>query len=245
MSMSEMLPVEDLFAYDPNRSSEPVFHNQSERECVRAIVDQELSLRFDESTLPIELKSLLNDAWKEVLAAIYIEDGFGSIRWMLAMEITDELLWTLKPKENLAERTKMIGMLPVLVKVLRQGLASVKWGDKQTDDLFNSLSRYHMSILSGDKAASRTRTVRIEESTSEEVVSAASHSFDMLDVSEFESSADMSSEGTEKGWVFRADTNEWIYQGEDIQQVAAGSESSIKIKTAAAGRARKMGTGDH
>ncbi len=245
MSLSEMLPVEGLFAYDPNRSSESVFHNQSERECVRAIVDQELSLRFDESTLPNELKALLNDAWKEVLAAIYIEDGFGSIRWMLAMEITDELLWTLKPKENLAERTKMIGMLPILVKVLRQGLDSVKWGQKQTDELFNSLSHYHMSVLSGNKAASRMRSVRVEEQTQEESVSKNNHSFDMLDISEFEGTSEITSESTEKGWVFRPDTNEWVYQGEGVQQVAGGSESSIKIKTAAAGRARKMGAGDH
>ncbi len=230
MSLPELMPIEDLFAYDPSRAGEEVSYNQSELECARAIVDQELSIRFDESILPEELVSLLNDAWKEVLAAIYIDEGFGSIRWILAMEITDELVWTLQPKKNLAERTKMISMLPTMVKVLRQGLASVQWDRHQTESFFDSLSHHHMSVLRGNNhqlSPQRQQCGKVLESESH-------HNEDDLVVG--------GSATGEKGWHYRADINEWVYQCEAAQQVAVSAENSPAAMNKS--RVRKVGFGD-
>lgn len=231
MSLPELMPIEDLFAYDPSKAGDKVSYNESELECARAIVDQELSIRFDESALPEELVSLLNDAWKEVLAAIYIDEGFGSIRWILAMEITDELVWTLQPKKNLAERTKMISMLPTMVKVLRQGLEFVQWNRQQTESLFDSLSHHHMSVLRGDHqlGQQRQKCGKILESESH-------HGEDDL----------VGSSATgEKGWHYRADTNEWVYQSETTQQVAVSANNSpAAMNKPTTSRVRKVGFGD-
>lgn len=230
MSLPELMPIEDLFAYDPSKAGGQVSYNESELECARAIVDQELSIRFDESTLPEELVSLLNDAWKEVLAAIYIDEGFGSIRWILAMEITDELVWTLQPKKNLAERTKMIGMLPTMVKVLRQGLVSVQWNPQQTESLFDSLSQHHMSVLRGNHQLGQQhqKCGKILEPESD-------HEDDLVG----------GSASGEKGWHYRADTNEWVYQNGVAQQVVASAKSSpTALNKSTASRVRKVGFGD-
>ncbi len=229
MSLPELMPIEDLFAYDPSKAGDKVSYNESELECARAIVDQELSIRFDESTLPEELVSLLNDAWKEVLAAIYIDEGFGSIRWILAMEITDELVWTLQPKKNLAERTKMISMLPTMVKVLRQGLVSVQWDPQQTESLFDSLSKHHMSVLRGNHQSSQhSKCGKVLEPEGD-------HEDDLVG----------GSASGEKGWHYRADTNEWVYQDGVAQQVAASAKSSpTALNKSITSRVRKVGFGD-
>jgi len=234
MSLPEMLQAENLFAYDPHKSREAVNHNQSEMECARAIVEQEISLCTNGSKLPAELASLLNDAWTEVLAAIYVEDGFGSIRWLLAMEITDELLWTLQPKKNMAERTKMISMLPTLVKLLRQGLASVSWDKKQSDSLMSSLSRYHMSVLSREQATRQARLKNKEHDAASvgNDASVEASQFNNLD--------------NQKGWVFRPDTNEWIYQDEPAHQIGLEAERLTDNDSGKmVGQARKVGRGDH
>ncbi|MCF6217541.1 MAG: DUF1631 domain-containing protein [Gammaproteobacteria bacterium] len=227
MSLPELMPVEELFAYDPSRAGTEVSFDQSELECARAIVDQELSIRFDESVLPEEVVSLLNDAWKEVLAAIYIEEGFGSLRWILAMEITDELVWTLQPKQNLAERTKMIGLLPTLVKVLRQGLASVKWDQQQTKQLLDDLSCHHMLILRGGKL--RQPHNKVSAAATEQT----------------EALPEESSATDKKGWHYRADINEWVYQDEAAQPLGASSvDIPAAIKKTRHTRTRKVGYGD-
>ncbi len=240
MSLPSMMPIEELFAYDPSRSGQATTHNEAEVSCARAIVEQELSLRLDQSTMPKELNALLNDAWKEVLAAIYMDDGYGSIRWILAMEITDELIWTLQPKQNLAERTKMISMLPTLVKVLRQGLASVHWERDQTEKLFSTLSRYHMTVLRGAPSTPAKPQKPVGEAE------AAKHSMDLLEGVELDGLPLEKAEG-EKGWVFRPDTNEWVYQGESVQKVGHRGATSAKgsVQSSASGRVRKMGRGDH
>ncbi len=230
MSLPELMPVEELFAYDPNKAGAEVNVSQSELECARAIVDQELSIRFDESVLPDEMVSLLNDAWKEVLAAIYIEEGFGSMRWILAMEITDELVWTLQPKQNLAERTKMIGLLPTLVKVLRQGLASVKWDQPQTEQLLDSLSCHHMLILRGGKLCQ-------QHSNGTPLSTAANDHSEAL--------AEEDSATDKKGWHYRADINEWVYQDEAAQPLGASSaDLPPAVKKTTHTRSRKVGFGD-
>lgn len=237
MSLPEMMSAEDLFAYDPTKAGTTENHNQSEMECARAIVEQEVSLRINGSKLPSELASLLNEAWTEVLAAIYVEDGFGSIRWLLAMDITDELLWSLQPKQNMAERTKMISMLPTLVKVLRQGLASVNWDRKQSESLLSSLSRYHMSVLRREQAA------RQRHHSNGDV---GHKNIDSYEESAFTDRDAISSLNNEKGWVFRPDTNEWIYQEEPVHQIGLEAERLEEHNGGKmVGNARKVGRGDH
>ena len=232
MSLLDKMPIDELFAYDPSKATDSANTiNQAERECARAIVDQELSLHLDQETIPSELLPLFQDAWKEVLTEIYLDDGFGSIRWILAMEITDELLWTLQPKGNLSERTKMIGMLPTLVKVLRQGLNSVNWDSQRADQMFESLSHYHMTMLRGSSQQNSASQVKQEKKPS--------HDIELLDGLDDEALPLESSHAGEKGWFFRPDTNEWVYRGE------SGVESQHTASDTTDRSVRKLSRGDH
>mgnify|MGYP000569049712 CR=1 FL=1 len=239
MSLLDKMPMEELFAYDPNRAGDSIdMVNQAERECVRAIVDQELSLHLDKVQVPNELLPLFNDAWKEVLTEIYLEDGFGSIRWILAMEITDELLWTLQPKSNMSERTKMIGMLPTLVKVLRQGLNSVNWDRQSADNMFSSLSQYHMTLLRGGaEKRARAPAPKPRPTPAKEKTVKPSHDIELLDGLDDQALPLEANHHGEKGWFFRPDTNEWVYQGDEGVERVEGSSSNNAV--------RKIGRGDH
>lgn len=237
MSLLDKMPIEELFAYNPEsvgNATDTI--NQAERDCARAIVGQELSLHLDKVEIPQALLPLFNDAWKEVLTEIYLDDGFGSIRWILAMEITEELLWTLQPKDNMSERTKMIGMLPKLIKVLRQGLSSVNWDRTNADDMFNSLSQYHMTMLRG----SSTKPAQAKSQEAKPKAAKPSHDIELLDGVEEALPLEASHQG-EKGWFFRPDTNEWVYQGEASEH-SETSEPATKDRSGVA--VRQLSGGD-
>jgi hypothetical protein len=163
---------------------------------------------------------------------------------MLAMEITEELLWTLTPKSNLAERTKMLSMLPVVVKVLRQGLKMIAWDNQRSEELFRSLEKYHMSCLRGEQLAAQKKAA-------EAPVEKDGCQIELLEGVSLDDAAKKGSENSqgETGWVYRADSNEWVFMGETVQKVAVktSSDSSAKkayVKTASGGAIRKVGEGD-
>jgi len=244
MKMADMLPVEALFSQAAMLSHGKVVHSgdQAELECARAIVEQELSLKMDQRSLPSEISIRLNEAWKDVLATIYLEDGYGSVRWELAMEITDELLWTLTPKTTMAERSKMIAMLPTLVKALRQGLRAIAWDDQQCDRLFSSLEKCHMAFLQGKRLVKRKKSSSEREQKPPQPKTICQ--IELLEGIELdEDFAPLANAQVEQGWVYRPDSNEWVYIGEPVQALAVDRDAPSKQSAVHSSRNRDLNNG--
>lgn len=117
-------------------------------EAGRRHIDHILSERIGSGTLAPEIHTLLNEAWKKVLLAIYLDDGEGSVRWDIALDITDNLLWSLEPKQTIEERRKLAQMIPTLLQTLRQGLTEIAWEPSRIDEAFRQLGDIHVANLS-------------------------------------------------------------------------------------------------
>lgn len=119
---------------------------------VGKIVEYEISRRVGGRQVPPEVQTLLDGVWKEMLAAIYLEEGFDSPRWEIALEITEDLLWSLQPKINVAERRRLAEMIPRLLAALRSNLEHLSWDHIRIESLFRELSSYHIANLRGPAA---------------------------------------------------------------------------------------------
>lgn len=219
----------------------------------KKVVERELKLRIAGQTLPPEINILLNHAWKEVLIDIYLEEGNGGMRWQLALEITEELLWSLAPKTTAVERKQMAEMLPLLVKVLRQGLSTVISNKDTVDSLMAALRSYHMECLRGENifgkkpvaakpalvtqpaaakpAATKTATAKPQTRAKDDVVAGPYCQVDMLNIVSGEEGTDTGGKKTARGvadeasgWVYRAATNEWVFVGEAVAEVSKHAE---------------------
>ncbi|MEW5757455.1 MAG: DUF1631 family protein [Pseudomonadota bacterium] len=234
----------------------------------KKVVERELKLRIAGQTLPTEINILLNHAWKEVLLDIYLEEGSGGMRWQLALEITEELLWSLAPKTTAVERKQMAEMLPLLVKVLRQGLSTVITNKDTVDSLMAALRNYHMESLRGENifekkpAAAKPAPVaarpvaekpaaKPQARPNDAVVAGPYCQIEMLNIASTEETASKAKaargEADEAtGWVYRAATNEWVFVGETVAPVArkAETKSVSGAKTVAEFKTRKMDEGD-
>lgn len=119
---------------------------------VRKIVDYEIASRIGKRQLPSEINTMLDGVWKDMLATIYLEEGFDSTRWEIALEITEDLLWSLEPKKSVTERRQLAEMIPGLLSSLRGSLEQISWGRIRIESLFRELSSYHIANLRGPAA---------------------------------------------------------------------------------------------
>ncbi len=219
----------------------------------KKVVERELKLRIAGQTLPPEINILLNHAWKEVLIDIYLEEGNGGMRWQLALEITEELLWSLAPKTTTVERKQMAEMLPLLVKVLRQGLSTVISNKDTVDSLMAALRSYHMECLRGENifekkpvaakpalaakpavakpVAAKPAASKPQARAQNDVVAGPYCQIDALKIVSEEDGAETGGKKTVRGetdeasgWVYRAATNEWVFVGEAVTAVSKHAE---------------------
>lgn len=73
------------------------------------------------TTLPAMLDLFFSQTWVRVVARAHTA---GGATWQQVAGTTQELVWSLKPKPDPAERAKLVGTLPALLKKLATAMAS-------------------------------------------------------------------------------------------------------------------------
>lgn len=245
----DMLPVDDLFLTSEGAAENDAKRviRKSEIERARAIVDQEIAIRANDIELPEEVDILINEAWKEVLVGMFLEEGEDGVRWQLALEITEELLWSLAPKQSSRDRKHLADMLPLLVSVLRQGLQTISWEESRIESMFASLEECHMARLKG-------QSFTVARAAPAEPAGSSVHGnpyMDMLeDVGGHEPVASSNVTSVthavnNEGWVFRADRNEWVFVGKPVQNVTLRQEADKNKEQLKIVHVRKIVAGDN
>jgi hypothetical protein len=68
--------------------------------------------------------------------------------WTRALEVMDQLIWSVRPKETVEERRKLATTVPVLLKSISAGLQAAGIDDQVREQFFTALMHYHTDILS-------------------------------------------------------------------------------------------------
>lgn len=143
---SNMLQVFTQFA-ERERKSNKLAEEMLEE--ARDYVAKEIEDRVTGNRLPPLIENILVDAWKDVLIHLYLRDGKDSESWKTAIEVADDLIWSVQPKLVVSERTRLINKIPAILNGLRDGLTLIHFDLQTTSKMFADLEELHLASLRG------------------------------------------------------------------------------------------------
>jgi hypothetical protein len=99
--------------------------------------------------IPPLVNTILLDAWKDVLIHLYLRDGVKSNAWETALQVADDLIWSVEPKLIVSERNRLIKVIPSILNGLRDGFTLINLDMNKSEDLFDRLEELHLASLRG------------------------------------------------------------------------------------------------
>ena len=118
---------------------------------IMAVIEakQVVESRMSQHALPEQVKEFIEVAWQPHLQDALLKQGKDSSEYAKAVEALDELIWSVTPKEQPAERAQLGRRVPSLVKRLREGLRSLP--NAAVAPFFDKLFRVHSGLLRGSQ----------------------------------------------------------------------------------------------
>lgn len=112
------------------------------REVMRAL-DELLAGR----NLPDTVLKLVREGWCNVMVLIHLKQGRESAEWEQALNLARDLIWSLNPAPEPGARSRLLHMIPKLLKGLREGLGTTSFSPFEMDRLLKELERLHLRAL--------------------------------------------------------------------------------------------------
>jgi hypothetical protein len=120
----------------------------------KQIVSEELNKRLtNQAVIPEAVMSILEDGWKDVLLLIFLREGVESKSWDEALDIVDQLLWSVQPKSEYGERQQLLRGIPELLRNIRERLNSISFDQHKMAKLFKELQNCHIVVLRGGESS--------------------------------------------------------------------------------------------
>jgi hypothetical protein len=125
-------------------------------EQAKDVVASEIQRRVTDNRIPPLVSTILISAWKDVLTHLYLRDGSNSTAWNTALQVADDLIWSVQPKLVVSERQRLIKIIPRVLNGLRDGLTLIRFDAEATERLFSGLETLHLASLRGGLAETAT-----------------------------------------------------------------------------------------
>lgn len=87
--------------------------------------DREVSALFARLAVdqePAEIRGFLERTWRQLLEQIWLQDGSSSAAWQQHVAAVETLVWSFRPKPELAERKRMAQELPGVLRIINAGM---------------------------------------------------------------------------------------------------------------------------
>ena len=117
-----------------------------------ATVADHVARRCAGAAVPPVIDNFVKDTWQAVLRRTYIVEGDNSAAWQQGLATLEDLLWSVQPKSDPAERRKLMGVLPDLLQRLSEGMERIGRGD-DWDDFLGHLMPLHMAAIKPSRPA--------------------------------------------------------------------------------------------
>lgn len=129
----------------------------------RADVGKLLNDKATGKQLPDAVVELLREGWSNYLFLLYVKQGTQDEAWLEAVQVVDDLIWSVDKDANFGHRSDLLKMIPLLLKRLREGLNAISFSKNRMRELFSQLEDIHMICL-------RSREVDAEQVEPEVIV---------------------------------------------------------------------------
>lgn len=124
-----------------------VFRNRSEILTER--VREDLLVLLERSQAPEDVRGFLLNRWSCLLAGIGLNKGDNHPDWLAGWDTVHALLWSLAPRQGLAEAMQLLQLLPLLVERLQDGCQALHLETAECDPFFANLAMLHAAIVRG------------------------------------------------------------------------------------------------
>lgn len=115
----------------------------------KSVAQAEMSTRLQAApSTPGPVIEFLIEHWLQLMMLIHVRRGPESEPWKRAIEVMEQLVWSVQPKEGPEERKKLMVAIPPLLKGLGAGLTAAGAEAEVREKFFADLMRFHTAILS-------------------------------------------------------------------------------------------------
>jgi len=114
----------------------------------KAAAAQTVSAMLGVTAVPPPVAKFLTETWSQVLARVHGQ-GTGSAAWRDAVDVMNELIASVKPGIDPAERARLKGVLPDLLRKLQAGMDAVALDANKRKAVLDMLMVHHREIIVG------------------------------------------------------------------------------------------------
>jgi len=146
-SFSQFLDEERTRDDDPVARARRALAEAENREILAIKATMQVRSAFDGVQLESYLREFLLDVWVRVLieASTREKTEPGLVRRYL--DAIPDLVWSVQPKINPGDRRRMIGTIPIVLGLLREGLNLIQWPNERIQQFFGRLMNSHASAV--------------------------------------------------------------------------------------------------
>jgi len=124
-----------------NASSRP---SREVEEAVTRRLERDLRERLSRSEVPESIQEFLLAVWLRHLRTAVLRDGENSVKFKQAMQVVDDLLWTLDSSGPGLSRRQLANRIPPLIRTLRQGVNAVGARQEEYQPFLDTLFLMHL-----------------------------------------------------------------------------------------------------
>jgi hypothetical protein len=131
----------------PGRRNRRDYRARPSRETEIAITEklnQAIDSRLSGRVVPDAVRQFLKEVWIRRLRSAALRDGEESKDFQIAMQIVDDLLWSLEDKDKRLERRELAVQIPPLIQQLTSGVKAVGVDEKELASFFDELFLVHL-----------------------------------------------------------------------------------------------------
>ncbi len=123
--------------------------NESDRAHVRVFIRDKLA----GLEVPFDVRAFSETVWADYLTEIRATQGADSAGWHTAVKTLDDLLWSVAAKERTAQKARLAGLVPAMIRNIRLGAAAVKGAAERVQPLLDVMFKAHMAAIKPKAAA--------------------------------------------------------------------------------------------
>lgn len=102
---------------------------------------------FLERPMPQLAREFLIGYWVDVLQRTALSHPSDSLQWQDAVEVIEDLAWSLTPKQEETDRLQLIALIPALLHRLNRGLDLIDLPREDRRPFFDALIEIHTDVL--------------------------------------------------------------------------------------------------
>jgi hypothetical protein len=115
-------------------------------------IKERLRGRVSSGRVPRFVVSFLVQHWIKFLLLVHVKRGQDSDAWKSSLEVMEQLIWSVEPKETLEERRKVAAVVPGMLKKMGAGLKGAGIEKAATDRFLEELMKRHAEVVGKEEA---------------------------------------------------------------------------------------------